>query len=215
MKSLLTIVLLAAFPFLGVHAVQSTPQDSPPSATIDLSRFQTGDLIFQTSLSGQSLAIAVATHSPCTHMGMIVHIDGKPSVQEARTNVHFVPVQDWIKSGKDQQYFLMRLKNSDKLLTRANLEILEKEARKFLQKRYDFNFTWSDDQVYCSELIWKIYKRALNIEIGAPKKLKDFDLSHPIVQKLLKQRYGNNIPYEETVISPADMFASDKLQRVP
>ncbi|EPR85580.1 hypothetical protein [Acinetobacter gerneri] len=35
--------------------------------------FQTGDIIFQTSKSAQSLAIQKATHSPYSHMGMLVY----------------------------------------------------------------------------------------------------------------------------------------------
>ncbi|MCR1792273.1 peptidoglycan peptidase, partial [Leptospira sp. id769339] len=31
------------------------------------------------------------------------------------------------------------------------------------------------------------------------------------VQYLMKKRYGNNIPYSEPVISPADMFNSAEL----
>jgi uncharacterized protein YycO len=43
-------------------------------------------------------------------------------------------------------------------------------------KDYDFAFGWSDDKIYCSELIWKIYKQATGIEIGKLEKLGNFDL---------------------------------------
>ena len=75
-------------------------------------------------------------------------------------------------------------------------------------------FGWSDDRIYCSELVWKIYKEALGIELGKLQQLKEFDLSHPIVQKKLKERYGNNIPYDEKVISPAAIFESEELELV-
>src|SRR5437867_163185 len=26
---------------------------------------------------------------------------------------------------------------------------------------YDLTFEWSDDKIYCSELVWKVYERAL------------------------------------------------------
>lgn len=41
---------------------------------------QNGDIIFQTSLSSQSLAIQKATHSPYSHMGIIILKNGKPYV---------------------------------------------------------------------------------------------------------------------------------------
>ena len=84
----------------------------------------------------------------------------------------------------------------------------------FNGKDYDLYFEWSDDKIYCSELVWKIYKRAVGIEIGKLKTLNEFDLSNPLVKNKLRERYGNNIPLNELVISPGDMFESDLLETV-
>jgi uncharacterized protein YycO len=81
----------------------------------------------------------------------------------------------------------------------------------FNGKNYDSTFEWSDDKIYCSELIWKIYQRATGIEIGKLEKLSDFDLTNEAVLKILKVRYGNKIPTEEIVISPASIFDSELL----
>ena len=32
-------------------------------------------------------------------------------------------------------------------------------------KDYDLYFEWSDDKIYCSELVWKIYKNGADIEL--------------------------------------------------
>jgi hypothetical protein len=63
-------------------------------------------------------------------------------------------------------------------------------------------------------LVWKIYKRGLGIELGALKKLQSFDLSHPVVKKKLKERYGNNIPLNENVIAPQGIFDSALLETI-
>ena len=68
--------------------------------------------------------------------------------------------------------------------------------------------------IYCSELIWKIYKRATGIELGKLQKLKDFDLTNETVKKKHKERYADKIPTDETVISPAAIFECDKLETV-
>jgi hypothetical protein len=68
--------------------------------------------------------------------------------------------------------------------------------------------------MYCSELVWKAYASAAGIELGKRQKLRDFDLSHPLVQAKLKQRYGDKIPYDERVISPEAMWASPLLVEV-
>ena len=84
-------------------------------------------------------------------------------------------------------------------------------GKSYKGKSYDIYFEWSDDRIYCSELVWKIYKGATNIEIGQLEHLSDFDLSSDIVKAKMKERYGDNIPMDEEVISPAAMFNSDKL----
>jgi hypothetical protein len=43
-----------------------------------------GDIVFQTSRSSQSLAIQAATHSPYSHMGMVLMRGDKPFVLRSR-----------------------------------------------------------------------------------------------------------------------------------
>jgi uncharacterized protein YycO len=116
-----------------------------------------------------------------------------------------------VKQGVDGHYVVKRLKNADSLLTVDVIKKMQKEGSKMLGKNYDLTFEWSDREIYCSELIWKIYKRALGVEVGALKTLGDFDLTSDIVKQIIKERYGNSIPLQETVISPADIFESDLL----
>ena len=75
-------------------------------------------------------------------------------------------------------------------------------------------FEWSDKRIYCSELVWKIYDRALGLHLGRLQKLREFDLSDPIVKAKMKQRYGKSIPMDEDVISPGEIFSSKELAKV-
>jgi uncharacterized protein YycO len=161
--------------------------------------FQQGDIIFQTSLSSQSQAIQLATKSKYSHCG-IVFIEGdKVYVYEAVQPVKKTLLSEWIKRGKNQHYVVKRLKKSS-LLGEASIIKLKKEVTKLLGKKYDIYFNWSDDAIYCSELIWKAYKRALSIELGKLERLSAFDLSNPAVKKIIFKRYGENIPMNELVI---------------
>ena len=63
-------------------------------------------------------------------------------------------------------------------------------------------------------MVWKIYQRATGIEVGKIQKLKEFDLSNDAVKQKMKERYGNNIPMNETVISPGAIFDSELLMTV-
>ncbi|EAB8791710.1 hypothetical protein YG57_26890, partial [Salmonella enterica subsp. enterica] len=74
--------------------------------------------------------------------------------------------------------------------------------------------SWDDERIYCSELVWKIYKNALNTEVGQLQTLREFDLSSPEVQAKMKERYGKAVPLNETVISPVAVFDSPLLTTV-
>lgn len=173
--------------------------------------FQNGDIIFQTSQSNQSRAIQLATNSKYSHVGIIYENNNKWFVYEAIQPVKLTPIKQWINRGEKQHYVVKRLKNASEVLNSTTLIKMKKIGERFKGKNYDIYFEWSDDKLYCSELVWKIYKEATDIEIGNLEELKDFDLSHTLVKQKMKERYGENIPLDEKVISPAAMFNSDKL----
>lgn len=173
-----------------------------------------GDLIFQTSVSKQSKAIQLATKSKYSHCGIIYKKDSKFFVLEAVQPVKNTPIEKWIARGLNGKYVIKRLRNADKILNANVLSKMEEIGSQFIGKNYDSTFEWSDDKIYCSELIWKIYQRATGIEIGKPQKLINFDLSNIAVKKKLKDRYGDKIPTDEIVISPASIFDSELLTTV-
>ena len=181
---------------------------------IDKSIIQNGDIIFQTSKSRQSKAIQLATKSKYSHIGIIYKKANAYYVFEAVQPVKLTKLDKWIKRGEGGKYVIKRLKNAKTILTADKLSKMKKIGNKFMGKNYDLYFEWSDKKIYCSELVWKVYKRALGIEIGKLEKLEDFDLSNKIVRKKLEERYGKNIPMDELVISPAAIYNSNKLVSV-
>ena len=180
----------------------------------DNNEIKNGDLIFQTSLSGQSKAIQLATNSKYSHCGIVYSDNGQFYVYEAIQPVKTTPLDKWIARGKDGHFVIKRLKNADHVLTAETLQKMKQEGEMFKGKNYDLTFEWSDDKIYCSELIWKIYQRATGIEIGKLQKLSDFDLTNEAVKQKMKERYGDKIPTEEIVISPAAIFDSELLTTV-
>lgn len=173
--------------------------------------FQTGDLVFQTSQSAQSIVIRKATHSPYSHMGIIVNKNNQIWVLEAIQAVKYTPLKQWINRGVQRQYVLERYQ---KPLTDNQKRKLVTEAEKYLGKPYDIYFEWNDKSIYCSEIVWKAYDKALGIQLAPLQSLKQFDLSDPQVKALMKQRYGNQIPLNETVITPHAIYQSKHLIKV-
>lgn len=175
---------------------------------------QNGDIIFQTSQSKQSKAIQIATKSKYSHCGIIYKKNGEYMVFEAVQPVQLTPLENWISRGENKHYVIKRLKNADKTLTNDALKRMKTIGQKFLGKSYDFTFGWTDEKIYCSELVWKIYDRALGVKIGELQKLGDLNLSNPIVKNVLKNRYINHIPKNEIVISPESIYESELLKTV-
>ncbi len=166
---------------------------------------QTGDVIFHISQSSQSLAIQAATKSKYSHVGIIILKDKKPYVFEAVQPVKYTKLQDWINRGKNKHYVIKRVKSG---ISSETIDKLEKQSKQYEGKNYDLVFDWSDDKIYCSELVWKLYKSAAGIELSPLSKLGSFDLTHPAVKAKLKERYGNNIPLDEQVVPPSALFDS-------
>ncbi len=106
------------------------------------------------------------------------------------------------------------MRNSAELFTPEVLGRMQNKSEIFQGKPYDKYFEWSDERIYCSELVWKIYNESTGLRIGNLQKMKELDFSSPQVQSLMKERYGNQLPEEEKVISPVSMFKSDQLETV-
>ncbi|RYY11759.1 MAG: YiiX family permuted papain-like enzyme [Cytophagaceae bacterium] len=173
-----------------------------------------GDLIFQTSPSAQSRAIQLATHSPYSHCGLLLRQPGGWQVLEAVQPVRLTPLARWVARGRGGHFVVKRLRDADQMLTLSALHRLRAAGQLLLGRPYDVAFGWSDERLYCSELLWKIYDRGLHRQLGSLQRLGDFDLRHPAVQAKLRERYGPHPPLEEPVISPVAVFASPELRTV-
>jgi len=147
-------------------------------------------------------------------MGLLIHRNGKPYVLEAISTVRYTPLDQWIARGVGQHFIAKRLRNAETLRTPSARQQLRTAADKFAGRPYDLVFGWSDDRIYCSELVWKAYDRGLNIQIGNLQKVKEFNLSDPAVRTKMKERYGSSVPLNESVISPIAMFQSPLLVTV-
>lgn len=200
-KSTIEIITLMWFTVLAVEAYAQ-------SFSIGL---QTGDIIFHQSKSAQSTSIQKATLSPYSHMGLVVQRNQQFWVLEAIQPVQYTPIKKWIERGEQHHYVVKRLKSG---LSHRQKQALVTAAERYLAKPYDLYFEWDDRAIYCSEIVWKAYAYALGIELAPLQKLQQFRLADAEVQALMKKRYGQRIPLNETVISPQAIFQSKALVEV-
>jgi hypothetical protein len=174
---------------------------------------QDGDIIFQSSKSQQSKAVELATNSVFSHCGIIFIENGLPYVYEAVQPVGKRPLIDWIKSGVGEKYKIRRLIDRGILMSES-WESMRDYAQKQVGKNYDIYFSWTDKEMYCSEYVWKIYNEIAKIPLVKPKELREFNIDAPLIRKTLFERYGNDIPYNELMVSPGQLYDSDLLMDV-
>ncbi len=169
-----------------------------------------GDVIFQTNIEGQGEAIMLATKSKFSHCGILFKTKNKWYVYEAIQPVQVNTLEAFIQRGDGRRYVIKRLKTKNPL----PIENMIAVAKTYMDKDYDLVFNWSDEEMYCSELVYKIYSKGAGIEICDKKYLKDYDLKNPIVKALMKERYGDKIPLDEMMIAPSTIFESEKMELV-
>ena len=171
-----------------------------------------GDIIFQSSHSKQGEQIELATKSKYSHVG-IVYLDkqGEPQVYEAIGPVSFDSLEKWIKRGRGEYYTVMRLKSG---LSGTKIALMKETGKEYVGKPYDFLFRWSDKKMYCSELVWKVFKYGAKIELSKPKLFREYHFDHPKVKKELDRRWGDKINWSEIVVAPSDLAQSPLLRVV-
>lgn len=194
---------------LALLILVSTVTASPT----EVSLIREGDLVFQTSLSDLSPAIQLATHSPMSHVGIVLKHNDTLKVFEAGSAVRFTDIERFLNRGVGQRFVVKRLRNAA-VLTDSALARMRAVAQELTGKSYDFQFKWSDSQLYCSELVYKVYERGIGKTIGTQQPLKTFDLSHPLVAVKVKELLGPNPDMEEVCISPVSMFNDTSLIEV-
>jgi hypothetical protein len=80
-------------------------------------QLRNGDIIFQTSRSELSIPIQKATHSPYSHMGIVLLRNGSPFIYEAIKTVQYTPFRKWVDRGEGGRYVVKRLREADRILT--------------------------------------------------------------------------------------------------
>lgn len=164
---------------------------------------QNGDVIFHVSKSYQSTAIKLGTLSRYSHCGVVVVENGKPYVIEAERGVEKTPMKTWLRRGQMwHHYRVMRLKKPQELTLRY---------KKLLGIPYDTKFRFDNGKLYCSELIWEMYKEN-GILLCEPNPLREYHfLNLPVVKKQVKSK---GMTLDQEVVPPSDLVKSRKLRTV-
>jgi len=173
--------------------------------------FEAGDILFQYfpgiyfSFAG---GINGVTRSCWTHCGMVVPIDDDHKLVIAQAggdynDVHYTAIDEWIL-GSDV-CAVGRLK--EPLSFEQKLKLGEGIAP-YLGKPYDFMYASDDKELYCSELINKVFERTLGIKLGFWQELRTLNWLpySPLLLFLM-----HKLPLHEMMISPESIYCDEKL----
>lgn len=202
---------LQLFVLIFLNLSAHTQKISEPNFQKLQSQLKEGDILFQETYGDFSEAIKLATKSNISHCGLLLKKNNEWYVFEAYEPVLYTPLKNWVS--RSNTLIIKRLAENQKIESDV-VSKMNSIAKTMNGKHYDSKFLWTDKELYCSELVWKIYKSACNVQLGTLQRLSDFDLTSPLVKKQMQINYGNNIPMNETIISPVSILNDKKLVTV-
>ncbi len=212
------VTYISIFVFFLIGALAFGPAHIHPKSILseelgfDESILREGDVIFQTSNSGQSLAVQKATESKYSHVGILFQENNQWYVYEAVQPVQKIPLKTFISHGDQNHFTISRLRNSTSL-TSSKVTQMKSFFEKVKGKNYDIYFEWSDKTWYCSELVWKMYDH-VGIKISEYEKFGQYNLEHPVVMEIIKKRFKNGVNQDEVVITPRGIYESPKMKEI-
>ncbi len=168
---------------------------------------QTGDIVFQESLYPNHQVMGWLSKNNINHFGIILEKDNRYYVIEVLNGVQKTPMDDWVFRGKNQEYMALRLRERPDNMERLTIELL-----KSLKKPTDSLFSWTDDAYYNAELVYKVYERALNIQLGKFRVVLTRTLAPEVQQQMGKYRYL--LPPKVEFIAPIDILSDRKLELI-
>ncbi len=161
-----------------------------------------GDLVFQNSISDQSPMIFAAQLSPWTHCGVIVEKNGKKYVLEAVGPSKLTPWREWRRRGRFGYAITRRVKKGD----------VKIRYQRYTGQPYDLAFKFDNGRLYCSELIYEVYRREFDIQLAKPHKVSHYHFTWlPSIRKAMKRR---GISRKQEAVAPADILNSKYCKRI-
>lgn len=151
---------------------------------LDTAALRDGDILLHTSRSAQAVAVAGATASPYTHVGIVERTGDALFVIEAVDRTRRTPLPEWLARGVGGKATALRHPGLDSAARAAVVAA----AAAYLGRPYDLSFTPGDDALYCSELVALAYA-AVDVAVGRWRPLGDLALHDAAAQRLLTRRW--------------------------
>lgn len=172
---------------------------------LDLDLLIEGDIIFQQSQTDQAPAVGEATNSEWTHVGIVVKRNKNWYVAEARGPLQITPIYTFIGRSQNNSFRIVRFKYFD---PQTMIKELYRSIYRYNQP-YDIYFEFSDERIYCSELVYKVFKEITGRAVGELQKIRDLRTDGPYVRRLIAERLesiGKELNYDEPIVTPVSQL---------
>jgi hypothetical protein len=169
-----------------------------------------GDVVFQSLPRGDLVdAIEGITGSPFSHCGVVMrNAGGDWVVHEAIGQVRETPLYLWILRGRGARIDAWRWRE----LGGKDVAKLRGALESYAGRPYDFRYAPGDAEIYCSELVFKAYRDAYGVELGAWEKLGE--LNWRPFEEFIRATEGGPLPLERPMITPVGVTRSAALEKV-
>lgn len=174
-----------------------------------LSDKQHGDIVFQSLPRGPLVdAIEGVTESEWSHCGILLYKDDMWVVAEAIGLVRYTPLHLWILRGRKSRIVSYRLISQPN----DNGAKLFADIDRLLGRPYDYRYAPEDHEIYCSELVYKVYDRSYGIKIGEWEKLESLNWQNH--EAFIREMENGKLPLDRPMITPVGLTRSQLVYRV-
>ena len=174
-----------------------------------LSNKQEGDIVFQPLPEGELVeAIEGISRSEWSHCGILIKYQGDWHVAEAIGEVRYTPLHAWIIRGRKAKVESYRVNQ----LPADAAPKIKAGIAKLIGRSYDFRYAPDDTEIYCSELVNKVYARELGIELGTWERLGD--LNWQPYEKFIRHMESGPVPLDRPMVTPVSLTRGPAVTRV-
>lgn len=156
-----------------------------------------GDIIFQTEVNEESKVWHNLTGSDITHCGILVKKkDGSFYVLHMQDRMMLTSLGAFINHGLKNKYSIGRVSNEE----------IKIDYKKYMNAKKDYRLRMNDNQYYNAELVYRIYKEDLGIELCTPRPIGEYNIDSTFV--------GYGIHPKQPIVSPFDLYNSPKVKTI-
>lgn len=197
--SLLLVLFLAAAYFSNIQVLYYYLTYSP----------REGDVVFQSLPHGELAdAIEGVTHSPFSHCGVVIREGNEWVVIESISNVHTTPLLRWMQRGRSAGMAVFRLDPKYDPI----IPDFKRNLKSYLGLPYNYDYTLSDEQMYCSGLVYKAFLKTTGNHIGKLQKLGELDWKP--FESFIKSIQCDHLPLDRVMITPVSLSRAPQLHEI-